>query len=322
MKTKDLENEIIERKESRKEIERSINEYCKTYYGIDNFSSVINELFARQRDFGVCLARQVPTVNIEHLAKHLFVRWLNHRGISAEAIALGFTADSFSTKNDLKRSYCKIPYYLTQHRWIVRKKERGSLDGRTLAKILTVDGETLSAHHQDLRRRVFGNNSLKVDVSNFFLECLRECLNNSATEGRPEHLFVERLPDREKLIRTEELNGQKILRPVADWYYPLYLLFFVDGSRALLSTVDDDKKVSSWFKEANNKIEEITGFSSLIIHTPKEVNVDEYRSNLLEIPQWVFRNNWQGEIDSMPLSDSTLFGAYEFFEKWLLKSRE
>jgi len=319
LKTKDLENEIAERRENREEIKESIDGYCKFCYGIDKFSSIVDKLFARQESFGVCLARQIPTVNIEHLAKHLFAGWLSEQGLPTKPIALGLLADSFSTKNDLKRSYGKVPYYLAKDRWVIRKKERGLLDGKTFANIQTTDGTTLPVYHQNLRKKVFRNDSLEIDVSDFFLGCLQKCLDSS--RGKPESLFVKD-GDKEKLVVVNRINGQKILRPLASWYYPLYLLFFVNGSRALLSTVDDNEKVSSWFEEANHKIEEITGFSPLLIHTPKEVIVGKYKSNLLEVIELIFQDaQWRDRIE-MPSDSSTLFKAYESFERQILKLGE
>lgn len=325
MKIEDLEKEIAQRSENRSEIRKSMDEYCKIYYGIDNFSSAVDMLFREQKKFGVCLARQISTVNVEHLAKKCFAEWLSSQGISTEAIALELTVDSFSGRSDIKKSYCNIPYYSikgSHFRKIIAKKERGRLDKKTLAQIQTMDGKALPDYHRDLREKVFGDNRLEVDFSSFFLRCLQECIENNA-KGKPDYLFVEKPNEnREMRIRTEKSDGHKILRPSADWYYPLYLLSFMDGSRALLSTVEDDNKVSLWFEKANHQIEKIIGFSPLIIYTPKGVEMEGYKSNLLEIPEWIFQDvQWRDKIE-MPSNDSTFFRIYEFFEKQFLKSRE
>ncbi|MCD4705751.1 hypothetical protein K8R61_01580 [bacterium] len=323
MKIENLKNEITKRQGEKAKIRESINEYCKFYYGINNFCFIVDHLFKNQERFGVCLARQIPIANIEYIANYFFAIWLSNSGISTCPILLGLEKDSFSSKNSLKRSYCKLLIYNVKtkclnNQWIIDKKERGSLDGKILSEIYTVSGETLSAYHQNLEEKIFGNSFLKIDFSRFFSDCLQKCLNNEAIM-KPSHLFVEE-SQTERLIQTRDLSRQKILRPSADWYYLLYLLFFVDGSRALLSTVEDNGKIASLFKKTNDNIKEITGFSPLIIDIPKEIKTKKYQSNLLEIPEYVLTDkidSWQETI-KMPSKFYTFFEAYEFLEKQVL----
>lgn len=349
-KIEELRREIKNRTENREKIRARIDEYCERYYGIKDFSSIAEELFGEQQGFGVCLSRQIPTVSIQHLAKHLFARWLTENGVSAVPIALGFKADSFFFASDLKRSYCDIPYYEVfsatkrvvercQVRKIIKGKERIELDGRILGNITTVvEGKTLVSFHQDLRGQVLGEDRLEIDLSDFFQECLKKCLDSESKE-KPDYVFVENGNSKEKTVATENLNGHKILRPPAEWYYVLYLLLFLDGSRALLSADKHSKKSEALYEKAINAIEKAIGFSPLIISIPKEIKLGSgYKSNLLEVPKEIVANSYSDELPKRNWKDefvlpnlglkcgdyeceTTLSEAYKFIAKQLLGER-
>lgn len=321
-KIEDLRKEIEERARNREGIRSLINGYCKTHYGIADFYSTAGEFFKRQQGFEICLSRQIPTASIQHLAKHLFAEWLALRGgIPAKPIALAFGADSFLFSNALKKSYVDVPLYSRgriSNRKIVVGKDRAELDGKILNRICAVTGKTLPVFHQGWREQILGNDRTEIDLSDFFLKCLQQCLDCDTAEEKPDYVFVESSGDKEKTIATKLLGGQKILRPPAEWYYPIYLMLFVDSSRALLSADKHSPKSDSLYEEAIGIIKRVTGFSPLIIHIPKEIKIG-YTSNLLELPEWVLRDkNWKNKI-GMPSNDSTLFEAYEYFARRLFK---
>lgn len=327
-----LRQEIKERKKNQKGILQAIDDYCRDAYGVPNFSEIIQEKFPDNSRFGLCLARQIPNANIEHLAHVIVADWVSKNGIPSQAVPMAFTRDCFSGRNPLKKSYVQIPFLkrgrkglcsLVQE--IVHPEQRGSLDGMILHAIKTTENTPITEYHLELRRQA-GLEEVEVDLSDFFLQCLDYCLAGNGK--KPEFVFVEE-GEKEKRMSTKKLNGHKICRPPADWFYDLYLMLFVDGQRALLSTVDDDDNVSGWFRKAIQKIEKITGFLPLIIDTPKGVTTrnqtksgeaaPNFSSELLEIPGWVFQiTDWKTKIQTQNLA-SSVFEAMNLFEEKLIE---
>lgn len=317
----DLIREIELRKKREKETRERINEYCRKVYGIDDFFGKVHKIFKGMNDyFVICLARQIPTINIEHLGKKCLEQWLSVSGLKTVSLALALTSDSFRGENSTKLSYVNIRYLrksrngsiYVKHEKIVAKEIRGVLNNCTLHKIQTIFGKNLVDYHYELRKKVLGDGSREIDFSAFYLECVKECLKNSGK--KPSILFVE---DglREKAISSDFLNEGNITRPPAEWYYPLYLMLFTDGNKALISTVGDDEKVSSWFADSIKMISEIAGVPPLIIDTPNKVITPRHSSDLSEIPDWVLNDSQWMEKIRIPPPESNIFEAYEFFEK-------
>lgn len=319
----DLRDEIVERVAKKDKIRKAINQHCLDVYGIVKYSEMIDEYFKWQDGFAICVCRQIPTINIEHLAKKLMAKWMTDNGLATKAIPPALLNDSFSGANALKCSLVSLPWLkrgksglFCERERILAKADRGNLDGRILADIQTADGRKLFQYHYDLRKKVLGEEEI-LDASTIFLKFLKMSIEARKCKAMQGIYIQDGLY--EKKINLNDWRMEKITRPVADWYYLLHLMMYVDGSRAMLSTIGDNDKVLRWITEAKEKVKEITGFEPLMIDTPNQIKTDKYISeHLTEIPDWVFKDpNWRNKI-TMPEGSSSLFEACAHFESELI----
>jgi len=325
MKITELRDEIAARSKDGAKIRERVDEYVRYEYGVQGFTTLAEGFFAGQRKFGVCLARQIPTANLEHLAKERLVEWMMLQNFEVEAIPMALTRDSVGTKNPLKISYWKVPILdrgrngriNVQNLRVLEVSDSKDIGQRILSEIRTTSGQTLVEYHQNLRQGA-GVSRWTVDLSYFFLECLRQSIQ-AGSDRAPKQLYVVR-GSKEKKIWTREADLKDINRPPADWYYFLYLMLFLDGKRGLLSTVDDDDIVTTWFKQSIRKIEEVVGVKPLILDTPKGVEIEGYVSNLVEVPKWPQKDkSWRHKL-GMPPADAPIFNVCEHFEKALIQN--
>lgn len=321
MKIQDLKQEITSRQAKKLEIRQKVEEHFYRHYGIPRFFSKVDEMFEAQKKFQVCLARQVPNSNVECLAQVLFAQWLN-----AEPVVIGFTADAFCGENDLKTSYCKVPFLKrtrkgvlhVQNQNVVSKEDRNNLDGRTLKEINTVDNVSLPQYHLSLRDKALGDQNKVADISELFRYCAVNALLNGYR--KPPHVYTDGGGREMKKPITLVGDEEDVLRPPADWYYLFYLALFLDGDRALLSTVGDSPTVQRWFSEAIEELRNVTGgFTPLIINTPDNVEVDGYTSELLEVPLWPLQLGTSLERNVSSPSTKDMLSAYQHFEEEVVK---
>lgn len=333
----ELQEEIKRRDERREEIRRAVDAYAAKVFGIKSFSALADNMSGGKRqEVKLCLARQIPTPNIEHTALALFSEWLNginQGGLKFMPLFLGFKRDSFCGKNDYKKSLVDIPElkrrtrgegWVCQNRKVLGKEERRDLDGKIFSCLKVLTGEKLSNFHARLLSEAltWGGFSeyLHFDASHFFGSCLHQCLNNGS-ERKPSAFFLKQ-DDREVKIflpgwqETMKFN----LRPSADWFYNLHLLLFVGGGRVLLSTVGDCYEVEQWFKRASEELEREIGLKPLIINTPVTIEAAGRKSNLLEVNQGVFENGWRQRITVPPLDpQADLFATFAHLGKEVLE---
>lgn len=321
MRIQDLKQEITSRQAKKSEIRRKVEEHFYRYYGIPRFFTKVDEMFEEQKKFQVCLARQVPNANLECLAQVLFAQWLD-----AEPIVIGFTADAFCGDNDLKKSYCRVPFLKrtrkgvlnVQNQNVVSKENRHSLNGRTLREITTIEEVPLPQYHLNLREKAFGDQNKVTDVSELFRYCAVNALLNG--HRKPPHVYTDGGGKEMKKPITLVSDEEEVLRPPADWYYLFSLAMFLDGDRALLSTVGDSPTVQRWFSEAIEELRNVTGyFTPLIISTPDNVEVEGYTSELLEVPLWPLQLGTSLERNVSSPQMQELFEAYRDFEEEVLK---
>jgi hypothetical protein len=319
MRKQELSLEVIRRRSARESIRNAVNAYCEKKFGIRDFFAIADKHFMKQTDdFQICLSRQVPTPNIEHLALYLAAReW----GIVPTFLSL--IRDTFPQKgiNEYKKSLISVP--------LVKKARNGGfavncqrvsgekvLQGMIFSELRSFCGKRLPDFHWDMLEKAIPEGEIeKKDLSSFFSELFFE-----AKRCLPEFVFVRR-GRYEKRFERSNCSITDDIRPPADWYYFFYLMIFLDGFRGLASTVDEDLKVVRWFEENNQKIKDICGFAPLILDTPLKVRMGEFHSKLNEIPQkaLVGGSEFLGSL-SRPISTdkSCFFEIMKHYEKELI----
>ena len=272
--------EIWAREVQRQSIRNDVNQFCRETYGIQDFFCLADSFFPQDGSFVLGLARQVPTANVEHVACHLLARWL-------QEVMGGKVVEN--NENVVPGGNIT---------------ERCALD-----ELTTTSGEKLPVYHLGLRERVLGPNAV-TELSPFFQKLLMESLKS----GKGPRKAYQSVGGRERDVSPEP--DMENLRAPAEWVYLFHLMLFLDGKKALLSTVGDNNEVSGWFAKAIQTIQKVAGVSPLIVDTPVEVEVGGYKSNLLEYPGWILESGWEKRI-VMPQADPILsvFQVAEILER-------
>lgn len=321
----ELKAEVSRREAARPQIRERIAAFMKEKFGIPNFWEIVDNFFQDQNGFGLCLARQIPTSNIEHVGLALLSEWLQNQGFDCEFSPLALYADSYIGGNDYKESLVKIPWVMD------RRKRPGEITHQTekllqkseivgtgyvFSQMRHHTGAPLTEHHLQLLGNALGYLPPVRDISPYFRLTAQLALEANA-HRKPDEVYVTNGTCRERLVRTAQLEDANFSRPRARWYYLIYLLLLVDGHRGLLSTVDDCDDVTGWFDDAIQEIEKICGFQPLIIDVPVKVEAKGYESFLNEHPLRVQQGSWR-ELVLIPGPEATIFDAAEHFQKSLL----
>ena len=297
-------------------IRNSINDYCSEKYGIENFFSIVDEFLPESDKTQVCLARQVPTANIEHIALKLAADYLN-----LEALFLSFSRDSYpQSLNEYKKSLVKPIYLFKSRQGRITpqgsKLASGNVQGLILSEIKTSKGSRIVDFHQELIESVFykpGTSPRQEEMSVFFSKILTSCSKNL-----PEKVFVKN-GEREILTDIRDVDDLSLVRPPASWYYLFYLFIFVDGKRVLADSYScDDGKIKSCFIDNIELIKKISGFEPLIFEVPNFIEVDGYRSNLTEIPKKSLEGNGFLNKINKPEQDKSFKLTMEHFAQELI----
>ncbi len=173
MKLGQLKNEIEKRRYAQGHIKERINAYCKKNFGIENFFLIANKHFPKQDSFQICLARQVPMPNIEHLSLYLAA---NEWGISPMFLSL--VRDTFPQRgiNNYKKSIISIPLLKKGRKGglIVnckRVSDQKNLQGAIFSELKSHCGKTLPEFHWEMMKKAIPEEEIeKKDLSNFFSE--------------------------------------------------------------------------------------------------------------------------------------------------------
>lgn len=321
----ELKAEISRREAARPQIRERIAAFMKEKFGISNFWKIVDNFFQGQEGFGLCLARQIPTSNIEHVGLALLCEWLQNQGFKCEFSPLALYADSYIGGNDYKESLVKIPWVMdrrkrpgeiTQQTEKLLQKSEIVGTGYVFSQMQHHAGTPLTEHHLQLLGNALGYLPPVRDISPYFRLTAQLALGADAPR-KPDEVYVTNGTCRERLVRATQLEDANFSRPRARWYYFIYLLVLVDGHRGLLSTVDDCDDVTGWFDDAIREIEEICGFQPLIIDVPVKVVGNGYESFLNEHSLRVQQGDWR-KLISQPSPESTIFDAAEHFQKSIL----
>lgn len=279
---------LKERISHKKEICLAVNVWIRKEYGIPNFSEMRNSFFGlKEEEITLVLCRQVPSVTVENLTCHILSQILN-----MPIIYPSFVEDQYCFCNKEKKSYLHIL-------WADRGRKQnlffqgerivsGKLDdynGLLLSKIPTaphIPGATVPDFHYALRKKVFGPNDRVMEVSEFNRMCVR------IAKQKPEEVFVY---EDSKVIK-QHISKVDILsshfRPSAEWYYPLFHAWFLDGSMIILENYDDEgdgKGAQLLFENAEKKAEKETGFSPLVLKISSHDNLLSLPRKVIESPR-------------------------------------
>lgn len=295
MTAEGLKREVARRGREREEIRRAIDNVAEKWRGIPNFSATAESFFPENGELEICLARQIPTANIECAAHFLLAKELSRKmEIEVSPLCFSFTRDRYFSKNKYKKSLIKFPFLKkgrNGHFVRIETLAKGIEDGEILSSIKTKEDQPLVDFHLTLHADCFRESRI-CDFSRFFETIL---LGAIETEKAPSKIYY-KSGKKETAFSPNNNFSAGGLRPPADWYYLPYLLLFLDGKRALYSTIGDDPTVSLWFKEASEICKEEIGFSPLIFDAPEEAEAEGCKSTLYEHPLLLRENGWAEKI--------------------------
>jgi len=259
-----LSEEIEARKMVRESIGASVDEWAQKTYGIDNFSFITKKYFSQPMNTNgntvAFLARQITSIATEDVAFNIVCS-----GLGLKPATWHLLIDSFSTQNADKVARVKIPWIhyaksgalCLSYERITAIKELNRLDGVALGGIRTEDGRLISQYHEDLRKKVFPENHFCGDVSGLHLKYLELASVKPYGKAFP--------------INWPEVYPKQH-RPSSEWYYPLYLCWFLDGTMALFETYDNPEggvyEIKRVFQKTMDEIFKVVGFYPLVVRIP------------------------------------------------------
>jgi hypothetical protein len=258
---------LDERRTRFHEARASVNAFVRRRYGLDHMMEMADEMFSGHEVPVAVLARQIASICVEDVA---FVAGARRMGLTP--LTLTFTRDAFTKNNHDKLNRVKVPWVSWSKKGnLVRGYDRivresnDALERVPLDRIRCVDGTLLPDYHTALRKTA-GIVGAVDDV--FTLD--RRIL--SAARNRPAFVYRE-VGGREvryPIDATTPLESRD--RPPAEWYYPYYLSWFIDGTFVLFETYDNPmgevSHAKAMFEGAMREVASETGFVPLIVKVP------------------------------------------------------
>lgn len=270
---KDLRDVLCERIAKQAEIRAAVDTWVMNEFGISDFSTIKKDFFGIPNgDTALTLCRQISSPTVEHISAFIIAQSL---GLSFRCPS--FIEDIFCSNNIEKRSYLHIMWadygrkgttFFHGERIIDNGFE--SVSNVPLSEIRTashIPGITIPDFHGTLRKKMFGDNDVPIDVSEFHRICVRKA------ENKPRTVFVF---DGKKTIKRNIVDTdilQSNFRPPAEWYYPLFQSWFLDGSMVLLENYDyakDGKGAETLFERSVKLLQGVTGFAPFVLKIPTD----------------------------------------------------
>lgn len=295
----ELCRELEWREKNKIEINNRLNDWTRTCYGIENFCGFVEKYIPpSSQPLGV-IARAVPSIVVEEC-----MVYLTAKSLSLIPLELGFNIDAFSMRNCDKFSRTKL-------RWIewskkgnpIEKYEKlaNAFDGQIMAAI-GINGINLVSYHSQLREQVFGEKFPIYDFSQLFSELVM-----SASRS-PQYVYGQKSDREEKLFNWEK---EALVRPPAQWMYPLYLALFLVRRVLFESWVPSEGQIYFTFTETMRRLSRELGIKPLIVLIPEEPKRELLALNKLLL---------KGELPKVPEAEEDLFSlceksaklAYEF----------
>lgn len=251
-----LEDVLRDRKANSGKIQRMIDEYVEAKYGIEHFSAISKSYFNISHSCTqAMLLRQIASVSVEDISCYVVSRILNLPIIGATLLSDNFTCNSLD-----KMSRIKIPWIswskkgnMVKHNDYIAKESTQVLEGKPLVAIETRSKDMfLQAYHNELRNEVFEGNFPQVDCSNLLQKYV------DLSKVKPNYMD-----------QVGKKNGNQI-KPPAQWYYPLYYLWFLDGSSILFETYENslgnkNSNVQNLFYKTMDDIWSYLGISPVVV---------------------------------------------------------
>lgn len=278
---------IAERKTRQNEISQAVDAWVEMEYGISNFTKITDEYFGNAADnrARLVLCRQIPSVRTEDIACYIGSRLLGYNLLS-----LSFLDDSFSCDNHEKKSYLHIPWATHGRKNNLYFDHKRIIDGllsnqtgKPLSSIAIKSDmavNLLYEYHFRMRKDLFAETSPVLDVSDLHRIYLKEA------KIKPASAFV--LNQNGVSVRKQIEDGEEIVRPGSEWYYPIFYLWFLTGKMVMLETYDNPlaqvSEAKKLFEKTMIKIEQAIGLKPLVLKVPP---LDE---RMLAFPKKVVEN--------------------------------
>ncbi|MDD4409782.1 MAG: hypothetical protein PHW52_03985 [Candidatus Pacebacteria bacterium] len=302
-KANDLATQIRARQEKQDELEKRIDTWVYSEWGIENFTGLMSD-FVPDRGNGPCgvLCRQLATIRVEEISFHMTCK---HLGL--DPMNITYVEDVFNTRNKDKVHLIKLP-------WITGHSKNGNpivkyekitqfpTAGRVLSSIsIDGNGTNLPKYHHQLRMATFDDcPSEEADISMAFKTFLRSARN------KPFYVY-ENVDGHE--VRTLTRDSSLInARPPAEWYYPLYLLSFMTGKMVLFETYENPEgevgKIREHFQHTMDIIKEGVGVYPLVVEIPP------LKLPMMYINQAVISNDWKSRILAPPQNGGNIINMF------------
>ncbi len=262
----DLKEVLAERKSKTREIQKMIGEYVESVYGIKYFTEITKKHFGISNSSTTSmLLRQVASVSLEDISCFITASVFNLPIIGATLSSDSFTCNSLDKVSRVKIpwiSWSKKGNMVKAHDYIIEESME-KLEGRALAHIQTKEGLFLQEHHNQLRNNVFGNDFPQIDCA----PLLKHYLHSSHT--KPE--FVHSTNERGHISQIAfQEEASALVKPPAYWYYPLYYLWFLDGTSVIFETYDSSDRdknstVRDFFHQTMDEIQTNLGIHPIVI---------------------------------------------------------
>lgn len=267
----ELREALAERREKRPLVRARAAEFLRETYGFPETMTILPPPLRDAEGPPVAvLARQIASVCGEDVAFEVAAEALGLR-----PMALTFFRDSFTKDNHDKLHRVEVP-------WSERSVRKGTpmvayerlsarsnleLDGVPLHAIACANGKALTRVHREFRRAA-RLRAITYDVSHVHRDAL------ARTTRRPSYVFRyggNAAPEE----RHSLYEGDAVFpadRPPAEWYYPYYFSWFLDGTMVIFETYDNPiasvAGARDLFGESVRRIVDATGFTPLVVKIP------------------------------------------------------
>ncbi len=268
----ELQAVLDDRKSRSGEIDKKVDQWIFSEYGIPSFTHTVRSYFSLKDEsetLGI-LCRQIGSMSTEDVAIYFLAQELGLVPFLGT-----FYQDSFTSVNHDKKARVKIPWnswskkgnLVVKHEQVV-PQELGLLEGMVLNRIMTSENQSLPKFHEAMRARLFeGCRYPMIDFSELDISLYR-----ASSKNRPAYILLEGEQGRTKRAHDFDPGNETRFRLPADWYYVLYLSFFLNGSMVLMETYENPEggvpEAKVLFEKSMETICEHIGEYPIVVEIP------------------------------------------------------